>query len=517
MSNLTLERSLHILGPVFGRKRGVGVVIGGGQACTDGKTVYLPALPPEDREAAVLGLGYLFHETNHIRRTDFSVVKGEGLVGALTNTLEDIRVDGLGHAEYAGGHGVEEQLVETLMRRDEARRPCAGDHPAHILENYVMWRLEHEVLGIEAARQIAQESEALFREVFPPGTATKLDGLMFGVRECDSTAAVSSLAQRIAAMLEDEARDEEKKPAAGNQPAPVQPNPMRQVLEAGAQDHAPDLSEMIAQALGNKAAEADPDASISLPTGVSFEPGKQKSGGSTTFQFDVRSATNALRQRTAGLLQSESLCRRLPAMSGHRLEPKRMYRARNGDGRIFRREEEGIATDTAIQVLVDRSGSTSDGVIQIAREACYAIGLAMQNVSGVTTAVAAFPGEHDSQLLRLSTFGECIERVASRFASLEAGGGTPMAEAMLWGAGELLEQHKPRRILLVVTDGVYQAQRCRRMVDALRAVGIEVLGIGINVDIAHLFPVQRSITSVERLAQGMFELLMDAMRLRIAH
>jgi hypothetical protein len=45
--------------------------------------------------------------------------------------------------------------------------------------------------------------------VFPPGTATKLDALMFSIRECDSTAAVSALAQRIASMLEDEAKQEE--------------------------------------------------------------------------------------------------------------------------------------------------------------------------------------------------------------------------------------------------------------------------------------------------------------------
>jgi cobalamin biosynthesis protein CobT len=88
---------------------------------------------------------------------------------------------------------------------------------------------------------------------------------------------------------------------------------------------------------------------------------------------------------------------------------------------------------------------------------------------------------------------------------------------MLWGAGELLAQDKPRRMLLVITDGAYQAQRCRRMLDALHAVRIEVLGIGINVDVAHLFPLQRSISSVDRLAQAMFELLMDAMRTRKAH
>lgn len=523
MSNVTLERSLHVLAPVIGRKRGVEVLIGGHQACTDGTRVYLPALPPDDREASVLGLGYLFHETNHIRHTDFTVEKGEDLVGALTNALEDVRVDRLGHREYAGGHMVQSELVEALLRRNEAKRPHAGDHPAKLLENYVMWRLEYDLLGVETAKDIAQESEGLFRAVFPPGVATKLDGLMFTVGDFASTAEVSSLAQRIAAMIEDEAKQEEPKPPGagqstapgsnGNAP-PAAPNPMRQALEAGAGDHAQDLGGMIAEALGAKARDADPNAAIGMPTGISYEPAKQTKGGNPSFQFDVRSATNALRQRTAGLLQSESLCRRLPAMSGRRLDAKRLYRVRNGDGRIFGRVEEGIATDTAIQVLVDRSGSTDGRVIEIAREACYAIGLAMQNVAGVTTAIAAFPGPQEDQLIRLSVFGERIERHAARFATLEAGGGTPMAEAMLWGAGELLGQAKPRRLLLVVTDGAYQPQRCRRMLDVLGAVGIEVFGIGINFDVAHLFPIHRSIDSVDRLAQAMFDLLMEALRSR---
>ena len=83
MKQFSIERSLHILGPVLGRKRGVEVRIGGGRACTDGNTIWLPALPIEDAEAAALGFGLLFHETNHVRYTDFAVTKGEGLEGAL--------------------------------------------------------------------------------------------------------------------------------------------------------------------------------------------------------------------------------------------------------------------------------------------------------------------------------------------------------------------------------------------------------------------------------------------------
>ena len=213
MKQFAIERSLHILGAVLGKKRGVEVRIGGGQACTDGNTIWLPALPIDDAEAAALGFGLLFHETNHVRYTDFAVTKGEGLAGALTNALEDIRIDGLGHQEYLGGRKEEEQLVEALIRRGEAKSCAKDDHPARILESYVMWRLEYDVLGIEAAQSMAEDAEIIFRQTFAPGVQTKLDALMFGVRNCRSTLEVQALARNIAQMLDDEARAEaESKP-----------------------------------------------------------------------------------------------------------------------------------------------------------------------------------------------------------------------------------------------------------------------------------------------------------------
>ena len=158
MKQHSLQRSLHILGPVLGRKRGVEVRIGGARACTYGNTIWLPALPLDDAEAAVLGFGLLFHETNHLRYTDFAVAKGEGLVGALSNALEDIRIDGLGQQEYRGALREEEALVAALIHRGEAKACTTGDPPARILESYVMWRLEYEVLGVAAAQDMAAKA-----------------------------------------------------------------------------------------------------------------------------------------------------------------------------------------------------------------------------------------------------------------------------------------------------------------------------------------------------------------------
>ena len=72
-----------------------------------------------------------------------------------------------------------------------------------------MWRLEYDVLGIDAAQGMAEAAETLFRDTFPAGVQTKLDALMFGVRDCRSTRDVQALAQTIAQMLEDEAQAQE--------------------------------------------------------------------------------------------------------------------------------------------------------------------------------------------------------------------------------------------------------------------------------------------------------------------
>ena len=524
MTQFAIERSLHILGPVLGRKRGVEVCIGGVAACTDGNTIWLPALPLDDAEAAALGFGLLFHETNHVRYTDFAVARGEGLVGALSNALEDIRIDGLGHREYPGGRREEEQLVAALIRRGEAKACAKDDHPARILESYVMWRLEYDVLGIDAAQGMAETAETLFRETFKPGLQTKLDALMFTVRDCRSTSEVHELARRIGGMLEQEARDEET-PQQKEKEQEAQPEQqadgasvLRQALDASPEDHVSGIGELAQAAITAKAGEA-PELNLPMLRGAAPAVAATSADG-VSFSTEVKAATNALRQRLAGLLQAQTLCRRYPAVVGRRIDTRRLCRFEAGDARAFVRETAGSRTDTAVQILVDRSGSMGSSrsrkksgaarPIEVARAACYATSLALEQVPGVAVAAAAFPGDGDHDVIVMGQFAQRIDRQAGRFAVLEAGGGTPMAEAMLWGAGELLSQRNPRRILLVATDGAYDEALGRLMVARLEQAGVEALGIGVHCDVSHLFARSRQISAIAELPTMMFELLLEA-------
>jgi cobaltochelatase CobT len=506
MQRLTLERSLHVLAPVLGRKRGVDVVIGGTAMATDGKTVFLPALPPDDTEAAIIGFGGLFHETNHIRYTDFSVTKPAGFLGELLNVIEDIRIDRLGHLEYPGGRLEEDLLVDTLIKRGEAKHSCAGDHPAAILESYVMWRLESEVLGITSAAPLALTSEALARATFPSETMAKLDAMMFEVLQCQSTADCLALAERMVAMIEVDASQQENcSIPAGSQSS------LLEVLCAGDGDHATSLGDLVSAALEQKAVESSSE-SMSLPS-AELQSATSSHHATSSFSDDVRASANALIQRIAGLLQAQTMTRFAPSFSGRRIDARRLYRLPMGDTRLFRRRTVGERADTVIQICLDRSGSMDGSDIEIARAACFACALAMQSFQGVSVAVAAFPGV-ESDVVQVTSFDERVERCAARFCALDASGGTPMVEAMLWAACELLRQRRPRRLLLLVTDGQYDGSRGQHMVASLRAAGIETIGIGIGCAVSHLFERSRAIAHIADLPSAMFSLLLDALKTR---
>lgn len=86
----------------------VNVVFQGKQACTDGKTIYLPAMSDFSEETTADAHGFCDHETAHIKFTDFGQLekvkkgKGEAFTRLLLNWLEDPRVEALQMKDLPG-------------------------------------------------------------------------------------------------------------------------------------------------------------------------------------------------------------------------------------------------------------------------------------------------------------------------------------------------------------------------------------------------------------------------------
>jgi cobaltochelatase CobT len=231
----------------------------------------------------------------------------------------------------------------------------------------------------------------------------------------------------------------------------------------------------------------------------------------------VQSESVKIRAALQGWVQSQSLDRSHPAGRGRRVIGRRLPQLALGDPRVFTRRVVKSAPNTAIHLLLDKSDSMDEPVwvgkhqsvanrLSIALEASMALALALEGIAGVNPGMTAFPGKDDTSVFRLLEHGGRVRAHSAAF-SLRAGGTTPMTEAVWFAAAALLRCREPRKVLLVMTDGqpndilstLEILQRCRHS-------GIETVGVGLGLDVSHLFPVAITINELRELRTQLFAL-----------
>ena len=280
--------ALPLLAQALGDKYGVKVDIGGDRAWTDGDTIQLPALPLEDDgKLWVLANGYLDHEAGHVRHSDFTVARGATpLHQTISNILEDIRVDARLGERYPGCLSNSRRLDAQLVAEGDYRVPDRlTPIPRQVLQSYLLQRGRALLLESEALTPLADQTEAVFRQVFSPGLATRLSAALYGARDLASTQAAVDLAARLVALLEDETRAPPPPPPRSDtpgqsapaarpgqgDPGPDRPGPgeqeaaaaapaaqtaVQQALNATADDLLPDRSRLVADRLTAAATQA---------------------------------------------------------------------------------------------------------------------------------------------------------------------------------------------------------------------------------------------------------------------
>ena len=207
---IALKQAMPIVAAALGRKFGVTVRVGGTDACTDGRTIQVPALSDN---AALLPVawGYLAHEAGHVRHTDFSVYQqgaatADPLQRNLQNILEDVRIEQALAKPYPGTRETLQAVCARLLADGGFSAPSVDAHPARVLSSYLLLALRHQVLGYAALSAEAAKAEAVLRAVFPARTVRRLQGLMAEAHRLASTGAAVELARRMRALLEDEAQ-----------------------------------------------------------------------------------------------------------------------------------------------------------------------------------------------------------------------------------------------------------------------------------------------------------------------
>lgn len=286
---------------------------------------------------------------------------------------------------------------------------------------------------------------------------------------------------------------------------------LQTLLSAADSDIDQDLFESLKSALS---LAAENGSELLMPSG--HEPPMDDRVGAFLLR-KVQGESGKIRAALQGLVQSQTLNHSQHASRGRRMDGKRLHRLPLGETKLFQRKQAKAAPNTAIHLLLDKSESMGYQVtdsqgqpigsrMPIALEASLALALAFEGIPGVNPGVTAFPGSCDDSVFRLLEHGQRVNARTGAF-SLAATGSTPMTEAIWFGAASLLRCREPRQVLMVMTDGqpndtlstLELLQRCRDS-------GIETVGVGLGLDVSHLFPITITINDLSELRAQLFDL-----------
>ncbi|GLR77553.1 VWA domain-containing protein (plasmid) [Azospirillum oryzae] len=247
----------------------------------------------------------------------------------------------------------------------------------------------------------------------------------------------------------------------------------------------------------------------------------------------VRGTSGRVRAQLLGLVQASQREDEITRRRGRAVNGRKITRILTGDTRVFTQRTDTRAPNAAIHILVDRSGSmaaqaahvnggASRNRLDVAIDSAVALATALEAIPGVNSAITAFPAsrsdyDQDHQraigVLPLLKHGQKVRQVVGNFAVAPAGG-TPLGEAMWYAAAQLVNTTKEeRKLLLIVTDG--EPNNSDQVIDMVRrcqASGIEVIGIGIQIDrVRQLFPTAVVIQDLTELRSALFEITRKAL------
>lgn len=301
--------------------------------------------------------------------------------------------------------------------------------------------------------------------------------------------------------------------------AQAQAQAIERILK-GEEDSAPgDVGKSVCDALSSMGGESN-GRNIAMPEARKAD---LETGETAEILARVRNASRALQTRAYRIFEATAHKKRKFKEEGRRVDVSRLWRPKTGDYRVFVEKEETPRVNTAVQLLVDISNSMNAmDRLQPAIDSALALAMALSKLNGVKVATATFPAVNASMAAEeervsyIHTFDQRPELHAKRYAAMWSHAYTPTAEALLWAGRELLGRKETRKIVFVLTDGMPEmpcrdSSAYRRLTvevrESLEQEGVEVVGLGIGIDVSQVFPTSVAVNSLDELAGGVFSLM----------
>lgn len=457
-------------------------------ASTDGTRITIPTslIGNGDARAAILMRGFIAHEgVGHIRHTDMAAwsafVRDASPLGkSILNIIEDILIERLACRVYPGIKRILNETVEALEPEGFFDLPTKL-HPAGVVTGLLLNCLRAEELG-QPLDPIPARAMAF--KMF--GVSLRDDILniaSLGSRGCstaeavDATKAILKLLGEVANPVANPVANQKPKPehfpetkdgqagedatgsesnqatSTSQQQSLKQSKSATKALTATADDcGASGLEEMAQEAMGksigaNQGLGEMPRSIVAVPV-QGWRPSARSAGISRT-----------LSRKLEDMLQSRVDEEDFSVRGGGRLDARRVSRTRLLDLEVFEREgEEAPGLDTALFVLVDKSGSMSspigastDTTEAVALDAVSALGdaLARFDGRGVSFSVEGF----SQTMTSYKSFSASWRGTRACLGRYHASGGTDFTSACFTAIGEIAKRPEKRKVILGLTDG----------------------------------------------------------------
>lgn len=534
---LNLLQAYPIVAAALGRRLGVRVEIHGDRARTNGNIIQLPATSDESAEYREVAWGYLAHEAAHLRWTDFDIFQSAGTLPirqSLLNIIEDIRIERNLVNLYPGTRRSLETTVGRVLLEGGFSLPSPTAHPGVHLQAFCLLDLRSRVLGQKVLAPLARSSRDHFEAVIGPNTLGMIDALLGEVMSLKTTEEALSLVDRLLALFRSTSCGTPEHASIREAEESLRskdPNPLHGGGNGGDQtsdddsDRVPfDLDgtpsgELIGDLYAMAGNLLDRKAGVSpgptLP--VADDPpalGKE----SHDLLEKVRRESVHLRSSLESLVQASIERRHYHTCQGLLIDGLRLAHSAAMNPKIFMQRSRKIHPDTAVHLLVDRSPSMSALVVRseggsarridLAWEATLALTLALEAIPGVNPGITAFPGAmgESSRVYRVLPHGRRLKEVQDHLGS-DLDGSTPLAEALLYGASELIGTGCQRKLILCLTDGIPDdLEAAIAILAQIRASGIDVHGIGLALDVDRVFGSSITIADLAELRSALFDL-----------
>ncbi|MDO9100078.1 MAG: VWA domain-containing protein [Caldisericota bacterium] len=289
---------------------------------------------------------------------------------------------------------------------------------------------------------------------------------------------------------------------------------MREVMDS----ENPDIEQLVAAAAlpadGGAQEERGEDLTACLCAGDSLAIAADGGNRSLLDAVPARLVTVLLREL-------QDLKRRpfIRAAAGAKVAVSQVWKLKRlGDVRVFKKRVAASGIDAAVSILLDRSESMEQNGFEAAVEVVHAFILALQRISGVRTSLDVFPGTHASSEQVLA-FKQNLNAVSSRLRSIVPSGGTPTGTALATRLTLLLATRAEKKAIVVVTDGQphpAELPLARAVIAQAVAEGVDVIGIGIGIEVGHLFPMSINVSNVGELPDALAELFQGNFAQRLA-